>query len=55
VSTFPFKINLEEDIHYGVFTRVIEKIKNLKIADPPSAADFFNNVVYQSVLPADGW
>ena len=37
VSTFPFKINLEEDIHYGsVFTRVIEKIKINKIADPPS-------------------
>ena len=28
VITYPFKINLEEDIHYGsVFTRVIEKIK----------------------------
>src|SRR3970040_2776164 len=34
VSTFPFKINLEEDIHYGsVFTRVIEKIKINKIAE----------------------
>ena len=28
VVTYPFKINLEEDIHYGsVFTRVSEKIK----------------------------
>ena len=32
VITYPFKINLEEDIHYGsVFSRVIEKIKiNIK-------------------------
>jgi hypothetical protein len=37
VSTYPFKLNLEEEIHYGsVFTRVIEKIKINKIFDPPS-------------------
>ena len=28
IVTYPFKINLEEDIHYGsVFTRVVSKLK----------------------------
>jgi len=47
VSTFPFKINLEEDIHYGsVFTRVIEKIKINKIADPPSKQQISSTMWY---------
>jgi len=37
VITYPFKINLEEDIHYGsVFSRVIEKIRISKVLDPPT-------------------
>ena len=37
VITYPFKINLEEDVHYGsVFSRVIEKIKISKVLDPPT-------------------
>jgi len=37
VVTYPFKINLEEDIHYGsVFSRVIEKIRISKVLDPPT-------------------
>ena len=37
VITYPFKINLEEDINYGsVFTRVIGKLKINKITQPPS-------------------
>ena len=47
VSTFPFKINLEEDIHYGsVFSRVIEKIKINKIADPPSKQQISSTMWY---------
>ncbi len=37
VQTYPFKINLEEEVNYGsVFTRVIEKIKINKVFDPPT-------------------
>ena len=37
VITYPFKINLEEDIHFGsVFSRVIEKIRISKVLDPPT-------------------
>lgn len=37
VITYPFKINLEEDVHYGsVFSRVIEKIRISKVLDPPT-------------------
>lgn len=37
IITYPFKINLEEDIHYGsVFTRVIEKIRFGKVLQPPT-------------------
>lgn len=37
IITYPFKINLEEDIHYAsVFTRVIEKIRLSKVFDPPT-------------------
>ncbi|HQI42222.1 MAG: hypothetical protein B6D44_10120 [Ignavibacteriales bacterium UTCHB2] len=37
VITYPFKLNLEEDINYGsVFTRVIQKIRISKVAQPPT-------------------
>jgi hypothetical protein len=37
IQTFPFKINLEEDIHFAsVFTRVIEKMRLGKLAAPPT-------------------
>ncbi len=37
VITYPFKINLEEDINYGsVFTRVLQKIRISKVAQPPT-------------------
>lgn len=37
IITFPFKINLEEDIHYAsVFTRVVEKIRFGKVLQPPT-------------------
>lgn len=47
VITYPFKINLEEDIHYGsVFTRVIEKIKINKILDPPTKQQISSTLWY---------
>jgi len=37
VITYPFKLNLEEDINYGsVFTRVFQKIRINKVAQPPT-------------------
>jgi hypothetical protein len=37
IITYPFKINLEEDINYGsVFTRVFQKIRISKLAQPPT-------------------
>jgi len=37
IITYPFKINLEETVHYGsIFTRVIERMRFKKILDPPS-------------------
>ncbi len=37
IITYPFKINLEEDIHYAsVFTRVVEKIRFGKVLQPPT-------------------
>ena len=37
VQTYPFKINLEEQVHYAsVFTNVLSKIKINKIFDPPT-------------------
>lgn len=37
VITYPFKLNLEEDINYGsVFTRVFQKIRISKVAQPPT-------------------
>jgi hypothetical protein len=47
VITYPFKINLEEDIHYGsVFTRVIEKIKIKKVLDPPTKQQIGSTLWY---------
>jgi hypothetical protein len=37
IITYPFKLNLEETIHYGsVFTRVIEKVRLKNVFNPPS-------------------
>jgi hypothetical protein len=37
IITYPFKLNLEEDINYGsVFTRVFQKIRINKVAQPPT-------------------
>ncbi len=37
IITYPFKINLEENINFGsVFTRVFEKMRFKKLAAPPS-------------------
>lgn len=37
IITYPFKLNLEEDLHFGsVFTRVLERLRVSKIVDPPS-------------------
>lgn len=47
VVTYPFKINLEEDIHYGsVFTRVVEKIKINKVLDPPTKQQISSTMWY---------
>jgi len=47
VVTYPFKINLEEDITYAsVFTRVIEKIKINKVLDPPTKQQISSNMWY---------
>ena len=37
IITYPFKLNLEESIHFGsVFTRIAEKIKLKNFVNPPS-------------------
>jgi len=37
IITYPFKLNLEESIHYGsVFSRVIEKLRLSKVLNTPS-------------------
>ena len=47
VQTYPFKINLEEEVHYGsVFTRVIEKIKISKLLDPPTKQQISSTMGY---------
>ena len=47
VITYPWKINLEEEIHYGsVFTRVIEKIKISKMFDPPTKLQISSTMAY---------
>lgn len=47
VITYPFKINLEEDIHFGsVFSRVIEKIRVSKLLDPPTLSQISPTLQY---------
>ncbi len=47
IITYPFKINLVEDIHYGsVFSRVIEKIRLSKIIAPPTASQISPSIHY---------
>lgn len=47
IVTYPFKINLEEDIHYGsVFTRVFERMRVNKIVSPPTAIQISSTLGY---------
>lgn len=47
IITFPFKINLEEDIHYGsVFTRVFEKMRVGKLIAPPTVTQISSTLHY---------
>jgi hypothetical protein len=47
IATFPFKINLEENINYGsVFTRVFEKIRIGKVFAPPTRMQISSGLQY---------
>jgi hypothetical protein len=47
IITFPFKINLEENIHFGsVFTRVIERMRFGKLTSPPTANQISSTLQY---------
>jgi hypothetical protein len=47
IVTYPFKINLEEPIHYGsVFTRVAEKIKLKNVVKPPTKFQISSTMAY---------
>ncbi len=47
IITYPFKINLEEDIHYAsVFTRVVEKIRFGKVLQPPTKTQISSTLGY---------
>lgn len=47
IITFPFKINLEENIHFGsVFTRVIERMRFGKLTSPPTATQISSTLQY---------
>ncbi|HSP89100.1 MAG TPA: hypothetical protein VLN45_13270 [Ignavibacteriaceae bacterium] len=47
IMTYPFKINLEEDIHYGsVFTRVFEKMRFGKLVAPPTVTQISPTLQY---------
>jgi hypothetical protein len=47
IITFPFKINLEETIHYGsVFTRVFERMRFGKLISPPTATQISPTLQY---------
>lgn len=49
IQTYPFKINLEENINYGsVFTRVIERLSLKKIFSPPSYYQISSTLGYIS-------
>jgi hypothetical protein len=47
IVTYPFKINLEENIHYGsVFTRVFERMRLNKLVAPPTATQISPTMGY---------
>jgi hypothetical protein len=47
IITFPFKINLQEDIHYAsVFTRVFERMRFGKLISPPTALQISPALAY---------
>ncbi|HVO75086.1 MAG TPA: hypothetical protein VMT35_13745 [Ignavibacteriaceae bacterium] len=47
ITTYPFKINLEENINYGsVFTRVLEKIRIGKVFAPPTRLQISSGLQY---------
>jgi len=47
IITYPFKINLEEDINYGsVFTRVVGKLKINKFTQPPTKQQISSTLWY---------
>ena len=47
IITYPFKLNLEETIHFGsVFTRVIEKIRLKNVLKPPSKFQISSTLGY---------
>jgi len=47
IITYPFKINLEEDINYGsVFTRVLSRLKISKLTQPPTKQQISSTMWY---------
>ena len=47
IVTYPFKLNLEETIHFGsVFTRVVEKIKIKNVVKPPTKFQISSTLGY---------
>ena len=47
IITYPFKINLEEDINFGsVFTRVVGKIRVNKVFQPPTLLQISSTLHY---------
>lgn len=47
VITYPFKINLEEDMNYGsVFTRVLGRLKISKLTQPPTKQQISSTMWY---------
>ena len=47
IITYPFKLNLEEDINYtSIFTRVVSKIKISKIVQPPTKQQISSTLWY---------
>ena len=47
IITYPFKLNLEETIHFGsVFTRVVEKIRLKNVVKPPTKFQISSTLGY---------
>lgn len=47
IVTYPFKLNLEETIHYGsVFTRVFERMRFNKLVSPPTTTQISSTMGY---------